>query len=610
MMTRYLKFSIAIAIAGVFLAVAIVGLGWFVPTATAQDQRHSSVTGYFGIDEDGYPIPDRHGIMLVFDGPIAPETVSVSTFRVSLNDETFAEVIETRVDGPFVFLKLAHELTSDATPILGIAEGEEVEDLAGNSTNQRKFGFVQVKDGIAPLLAVTLSGGSGIGAGDEGPDRLTNDTIDIRITSDEPLQGAPRVVVVCESLGWTEREDSREVGRDTDDFVANRNGPFSRRPQEPPGTSYTCGYDADADGNDDVFELTEDVANSRPGEVWELTWRNPTGPTTSLRDGELVVVAYGRDRSRYERYGETVSNWATAKEGFGLDTQFGSENPVENVLVFPKDGSKVTESRPFILLEFPEATSIELKSVILDGVEIVGEFEEVGTNEFVFWPSSMKRGDHTVRVSASDSAANVTDFEFEFETVRRGDFVLELYPGWNAVSVPADPIDGSVSAVFSQTAVDAVVSYEPPDAEGPPWRMAVRRGGSLVANPNFGNLSEIRAGRGYWIKASSYVHQPIALKESVSMDDRLTIPPTLLDSKVNEWNFVGVVDVDGDQTESDFGKWLRDATQNEISARDYLGNFTWAYTWDAIRGRFERLLADDPMIIGYGVWVYYEDVAP
>ena len=116
--------------------------------------------------------------MLVFDGAIAAETVSINTFRVSLQNRTFAEVVETRVDGPYVFMKLKDELASDATPIVGIAEGEEVEDLAGNSTNRRKFGFVQIKDGIAPQLTVTLSGGSGSGTGDEGPDRLTKDTID------------------------------------------------------------------------------------------------------------------------------------------------------------------------------------------------------------------------------------------------------------------------------------------------------------------------------------------------------------------------------------------------------------------------------------------------
>ena len=375
-----------IALAVVRVTCGAIGIATFMPSVFADNHSHSSVTGYFGFDDNGLPIVDRHGIMLVFDGEIAPETVSVDTFEVSLNDGSFAEVVETQVDGAYVFLKLKDELASDATPIVGIAEGEEVEDLAGNSTNKRKLGFVQIKDGIAPRLMVTLSGGSGMGTGDEGPDWLTKDIIDVRITSDEPLQGAPRVIVVCKELSWIERDETRENRRDIDDFVANRNGPFSHRPQEPSGTTYTCDYDADEDGMDDVFELTEDVANSRPGEEWELTWRNPTGSTTSLRDGELVVVAYGRDRARYDRYGETASNWATAKGDFGFDTLFGSEALSEQIKVHPPDGSVVRERRPFVLFEFSEATPVNLASVIFDGEEIAGEFDVVKNNEFLYWP--------------------------------------------------------------------------------------------------------------------------------------------------------------------------------------------------------------------------------
>ena len=215
-----------------FLLLAVIGITTLTPSVIAENHRHSSVTGYFGLDDEGLPIVDRHGIMLVFDGAIAPETVSVDTFEVSLNDGSFAEIVETQVDGTYVFLRLEDELASNATPIVGIAVQQEIEDLAGNSTNKRKLGFVQIKDGIAPRLTVSLSGGSGLGKGDEGPNRLTNHAIDIRVTSDEPLQGAPKVVVVCESLNWTESVDRRDVERDIDDFVANRNGAFPSKPRE------------------------------------------------------------------------------------------------------------------------------------------------------------------------------------------------------------------------------------------------------------------------------------------------------------------------------------------------------------------------------------------
>ncbi len=599
MMTLHLKSSSVIAVLAAILIALILVSGSLVPTVSAQDHRHSSVTGYYGIDEDGVLNPDRSGIMLVFDGAIAETTVSVNTFRVSLKDGTFAEVVETRVDGPYVFLKLATELASDATPIVGISEGEEVEDLAGNSTNRRKFGFVQVEDGIAPRLTVTLSGGSGMGTGDEGPNRLTNDTMDIRITSDEPLQGAPRVVVVCDDLRWTEREGARQIERDIDDFITNRNGPFSSRPREPSGTSYTCGYDADHGGKEDVFDLTEDIANSRPGQAWELTWRNPTGPTTGLKDGELVVVAYGHDRSRYERFGTTVSNWATAMAGFGFDTRFGSDEPEAQVKFHPPDGSVIHERRPFVLLEFPEATSVNLVSVLFDGEEIVNEFEVVESNEFVYWPLSMNQGHHSVEVEAKDSGRNETELEFQFETTRRGDFVLPLVAGWNAISLPADPVNPAIDEVFNDREIKYVVAWDTYDLQSP-WAVSVRNEGKWETPKAFRAVTRILAGKGYWVNSSEFSHLHVELHRVASVP---LIRESDRCSDHGGWHFVGVHDEDGDQTENHFGDTLR-FNGSEVQAREFFGRYYVAYRWDPVEAQYERIAPEDAVRIGDGVWVY------
>lgn len=583
----------------VFLFLAVVGIATCMPSVFAENHSHSSVTGYFGLDDDGLPIVNRHGIMLVFDGDIATETVSVNTFRVSLNDGSFAEVIETRVAGRYVFLRLRNELASDATPIVGISVGEEVEDLAGNSTNRRRFGFVQVKDGIAPRLTVTLSGGSGVGTGDEGPGRLTKDTIDIRITSDEPLQGAPRVIVVCESINWTESVDGRDVERDIDDFTANRDGPFSSRPQEPSGTDYTCGYDADQDGMDDPFELTDDIAHSRPGQEWELTWSNPQGLTTSLRDGELAVVSYGRDRSRYERFGEDVSNWAVATGGFRFDTRFGSDALVAQVKFHPPDGSVIRERRPFVLLEFLEATSVNLVSVIFDGEEIVNEFEFVKSNEFVYWPLSMNQGEHEVEVDAVDATGNEISFDFEFETTLRGDFVMPLVAGWNAISLPADPVNPAIDEVFNDREIKYVVAWDTYDLQSP-WAVSVRNEAKWETPKAFRAVTRILAGKGYWVNSSEFSHLHVELHRVAS------VPPIRESDRCSDhggWHFVGVHDEDGDQTENHFGDTLR-FNGSEVQAREFFGRYYVAYRWDPVEAQYERIAPEDAVRIGDGVWVY------
>ncbi|MCY4474781.1 MAG: DUF4179 domain-containing protein [Chloroflexi bacterium] len=579
------------------LSVTVIGIATLISPAVAENHRHSSVTGFFGLDDDGLPIVDRHGIMLVFDGSIAPETVSVNTFEVSLNDGSFAEVIETRVDGAYVFMRLEDELASDATPIVAIAEGEEIEDLAGNSTNKRKLGFVQIKDGIAPRLTVTLSGGSGTGTGDEGPDRLTNGSIDVHLVSDEPLQGAPRIVVVCAGLRWVEMDGSRKIEREIDDFMANRHGPHPRAPGEPTETNYTCGYDADGDGEDDPFELTQDYGQFRPVANWRSTWQNPQGEATRLRDGKLIVVVYARDRSEYERFGETVSNWSTATAGFGLDTSFDGDPSAEGVRVHPPDGSVVREKRPFVLLEFPEETNVDLASAEFDGENVLDAFEVVDGNKFVYWPLSMNQGEHDVEVDVVDAAGNEISFDFEFETTQRGDFVLPLVAGWNAVSVPADPIDPKIENVFTDPAIETVISW---DRYGlyTPWAVSLRNADIWGSLEGFGAVSEIRAGRGYIVRATKFTEQPIALRRDV-----VTLPKGGCQD-YGAWDLVGVYDEDGDQTENHYGEMLRGNDGAEVTAREYLGYYTRAFTWDPIGNQYEKLNPSDAMTIGEGVWVY------
>ncbi len=557
-----------------------------------------SATGYYGIDADERPVPDRRGVMLVFDGPITASLVTLNTFYVELDDGSEAEIVDVIVHEQYVFLKLRHELASDATPFVGIAAGESVRDRAGNITSGRELRRFEANDGISPNLTVTLSGGSGSGEGAEGPGELTNGLINIRVESDEPLQSAPRIVVVCESLSWEETVRGRKIEYDVDDFIANRHGAFNGKPREDSGTRYMCGSGDDAA----PFQFQEVNGNARPGEVWEFEWLNSRSASSRLEDGRLRVVAFARDRSRHVRDGENVQSWGAASATFRLDTTFESPLKPSGGSVHPSDASEVSEPRPFIIIEFAESTSVTLDSVTLDGVEIAGDFQSPDVNRFVYWPLSMARGEHEIEVEATDAAGNSVEFDFDFESTQRGDFVLNLVTGWNAISLPADPIDTHIDAVFTDPAIQAVVGW---DTEG--WRVAVRRDGVWESNETFGTLPSVGARYGYWVKSSAFVSQRVALRGPIYRVEgavpRLTDIPT-----ATGWNFVGVIDIDGDQTEDHFGVTLRDSQNNPVSAQDYLGaNFIRAYTWDATFNRFDILRPSDAMTIGDGVWVYFSD---
>ena len=209
-----------------------------------------SATGFYGADSNGKMIVDRSGVMVVFDGPIDSSSVTTDTFAVDLDEDTAATVTDVDVEKNYVFLKLADQLASDATPMVNLATGGKVEDMAGNETFANEFEQFTLQDGITPQLTVTLSGGSGTGTGSEGAGKLTKDQMTVHIESDEELQGTPRVAVVCSDLSWIIEDGETKVSNDIDDYVGNRSGAFSSIPTEAP-TPQMPKFDEAPDGRGD-----------------------------------------------------------------------------------------------------------------------------------------------------------------------------------------------------------------------------------------------------------------------------------------------------------------------------------------------------------------------
>ena len=233
------------------------------------------------------------------------------------------------------------------------------------------------------------------------------------------------------------------------------------------------------------------------------------------------------------------------------------------------------------------------------------QFEEPNANRFVYWPATISQGDHEVEVEATDAAGNEVAFDYAFEVVERGDFVIELQAGWNAISVPASPIDTAIGSVFTDAAITTVIGW---DTQG--WRIAVRRDGVWESNQQYGALNDIQAKYGYWVKSDKFIDQPVALQGPISRNAGSPGSPTGIDT-IPGWNFVGVIDQDGDQTEGEFGIGLLSGT-TPVTAEEYLGsNYVRAYSWDPTFSRFEVIRPIDVMTIGAGVWVYFEGgIAP
>lgn len=592
-----------------------------------------TVTGFYGVDRDDDPVVDRAGVMVVFDGPVDPRSIGPSTFQLSLGEgdaEVALPIIETEVEGKLVFLRLADDLASDAKPNLTIAAGEEVRDLAGRVTRWDELEKpVEVQDGILPVFTVSLSDGSGVGTGAEGPDRLTRETIKVTITSDEAIQGTPGVAVVCSDLAYKYRAEADDS--DVSDYVSGLNvaandvrvpstllgAPIERGPD--------CGnLDAESANNFSV-RVGNGTSSRRDRQRWEFTWRQfPAGNKARLEDGMATVVVWGNDRELYTSHNDSnvrLRNWGSASAEFRFDSMF--ESPLSGGgRVLPAADGKVAERRPFVLLDFSgEPTTVTVSELLVDGVNVTESIERRGQNEFLYWPESLGSGEHEVEFSATDAANNkVEDESFKFEVTTRDPFILSLFAGWNAISFPANPQSNSLDSIFGAAPVDRVIAWIPSSTTGP-WAVATKTDGVWTTSLETASLTDMRAQYGYWVHASEFSDVSVVLQGPI--DREVGGRPDLITVETYPgWNFVGVVDQDGDQTQGRAGSNLKDGIENvageanegaqdDIEVKDYLEGFERAYRWDVITYSYKVLTGDDNVKIGEGIWVYYDGgIAP
>ena len=586
-------------------------IGWYARHIFFLDEtdpviyQEQSVTGFYGENDDDEPQVSRSGILVAFDKAVDADSIGVDTFAVTLDKAGTQQtgIIDVSVEGRAVYLLLESELASDARPYVDIADGEWVSDPAGNRLTGGAQAPFETKDGITPVLTVTLSGGSGTGEGAEGPESLTKDAITATISADEEISSTPSLVVVCSNIAWDSDSDD-ENDKGLDDVSGQRSGALDNGSAS--FESDTNLYGAMFSCGDESVNMQQLQSYSRPGLTWEYEWVDLTGSNQGLPDGKLTVVAFARDRQSFasldvKRIGDDLAqpntyNWGAATVEFRYDTTL--DDPVPT----PEDGATVTESRPFVLLAYDDAVTVSIDEFEIDGTG--QDIGSIGGNRYLYWPEALGLGTHEVSVDATDAAGNEDTFDYSFKVAERGAFNLKLIAGWNAVSFPANPIDNAIDSVFTEGVIDMVAGWDATDPEKP-WSIATRMEGDWSTHEEFATLNKIHAQYGYWVHAQGFVTQRVALIGGINRTDPEITPPDLVSiSTLAGWNFVGVIDQDGDQTENNFGEAMANGDTN-VDAGDYLGSNKRAYTWDAVRSEFQILEDGDSIDIGDGIWVYY-----
>ena len=500
-------------------------------------------------DGDDPDLNNPRSIAIKFDDSV--EGVDAGDFQITLDDDTTLIPVGVTVDGSTVYAELDADIPADDTPIVRLQGA--VSDPAGNTTSA---GSSEAADRLAPNLMVVLSGGSGSGTGGNGPSALTKDEIIVTITSDENLAGLPSVRV----------------------------------------------YVKDGDDADDDPDLRTSLSVIAQG---GKTWTARATRARLAPDGAMSLVVSATDISPASN--ESVVGKADPSKATAGETKFTLDSTKPELVTVD---TSTSQGRPSIRIEFDEVVTVTAASIgdtvlVDDDTNLLASSD----NELFFYVPSedLGLGEMTVTASATDNAGNaVEDASYKLTVEERKAFDLGLFFGWNAVSVPSNPVDPDINAVFTNDSLNQVVAYDATDAESP-WRIASRDpvSGAWTSTTDT-PLRTIMAGPGYWVHSNSFDDQEIGLAGPIEPGSgqapRVEAIPTGAG-----WNFVGVIDTTRDNTQGSSGASLVRADGTAITADRYFASVDArrAYRYNSALQSFTEIALDGSATvkIGDGIWV-------
>ena len=464
-----------------------------------------------------------------FNDDIDAATVAGSDFKVTISSvdqtPTAAEVFSGSPAS--VFLTLATAMKSSDTPTVAIVG--DISDTAGNKVTAASLLSQTAKDSVKPGLTVTLSGGSSAA----NPGTVTNDKMTIDIVSDEKLTGDPTVQI------------------------------------------YNTGSVLESG-----VTLT---AINQGGNAWKAYFTK-TGRSTGTKS-VLVTAddAVGSIDGRLNRAtkGNADSTTSTAIK-FTLDT-------AAPTVALQTASTDVLQ--PFVVMVFSEAV-VSIQKATIGGVDISSKLSaSTDKKNYTYKPTAdLAVQAHTIVVQGTDDAGNKSaETTLTLTITERAKFELPLNPGWNLVSLRADPVDPAINAVATPAGISSVIAYDPAAKDGP-WVVATRGAdGKLV-----GSLTTMDSSRGYWINTTSFE----AIKV---LDARVvggSLPPTI--ALRQGWNLVPARDVSASIV----------AGSTLAAANVYFSgaNAQRAYSFDTVLGTYSpvTLSGASPtnVAVGKAYWVY------
>ena len=527
-----------------------------------------------------------------------------------------------------VFIELEDELLADETPDVTIVPNG-IEDAAGN---EQDTGEQEADDWISPkfmIVSVTSeleTAQDEILAGD-------GDQVTVVVTADERLD-ATRPSVTVHYVNAPSVSTNGKDMCDNDDGVGK-----GTRARGEIVNSTDCVDPAATGGT--LNNSVEKVSNTE----WVVTVTKPKST------GYYSFRISGNDRSPQENPGSKgVNPDDIVTDFFDSDGDVDADDAVfwegdinlakPNVRV---SGNEITDNEPnieyrnplFVEIDFTDNHTDNCRSddndylmancmnenseyaednfddiVItmfeLDGVDMTDSVRTTDQSTFLVTLESVGLGDHTAKIQATDVAGNTLEdvLEIDFEISDRDPFERRLNPGWNLVSLPGEPSDSSISAIFgSDVEVRTVYTYDPVIPGG--WMVAVRE---TLDSDWQGDLTEITGMRGYWVLSDAIQDWEVIIPRlaggAAGTGTPIQPPVTPLYAG---WNLIPVTDISGNGSGGDTvsATVYLQSLEAGVEAARVLGFDTITNQWETVLDPDMQM--NNTLTIGAGYWIFVRE---
>jgi hypothetical protein len=525
---------------------AFTGEHWDANADVDDDDDKGSIKGDRRLKVGEYLPSGSNAKMIRVEFNEALDGASVDASDFSVTDGSGAELAIAAVrwfdkanddeqdDAPVVrnsvFIELEESLGGGDTPSVELAG--TVTDAAGNSISNVTIDSDDVTDGIAPTATVTMD------------TTLSKEKVVVTVRTDENIRTLePNLELFISTTD------------DPDTAVAeDANVSIPRGSRTAGENEWTYNLSVASPNTYSVVVSAEDTSRNR-STTGKEDWTD-SGSISFEIDDNLPSPRTDDDDEKLTTVPEDGEMEATLSAPFFIEINWGSE-----------DEEYTGDSHE----------DVTLTKAVLDAGEdnerdVIGLASTRDGQRWTVAVDDIGLGEHTLTFNGEDSLGNTLedDEELTFTVVARPVFELGLAPGLNLVSIPGDPTNKDINAVFGDhPAVDLVYTRD-----GDLWLVAQRdaESGMFEATGGISDLTSIDAQHAYFVRATASVDVGV----DISSRGALQVPPSIA-VKGNQWNLVPVISL---------LPLEKIPMGSALDADTYLGTENWTRGFTFDRGRW------------------------